>query len=322
MKFSFIIPVLNSKKYLVPCLEWIFYAAERCDHQVEVIVIDNGSSDGSWEILQAMEAEGKLVAKKLTDVTVSAVRNYGAGCSTGDALCFYDSDCLMLWDYFEKAAMVLAHWDATGCKVDLPANANWIEKAWYEIHATFKDGPVNYINSGNFLIKREVFQRIGGFDATLTTCEDVEICYRLKEMGFTLYESHTVRAVHLGGDRNLGVFFRKNVWRGLGMMQLKGVRRIALISEAHVGCLVAAIASLFLTLPVLPRIILFVLLFNLAPAAMVAYRSSKIWNIYSVFRLGLLFRAMFLYHLYFLARFLSVWKTTVGRSQVVPSAGN
>jgi hypothetical protein len=95
-----------------------------------------------------------------------------------------------------------------------------------------------------------------------------------------------------------------------------------LISEVHVGFLVAAIASLFLPLPVLPRIILFVFLFNFAPAAMVAYRSSKIWNIYSAFRLGLLFRAMFLYHLYFLARFLSVWKTTVGRSQVVPSAGN
>ena len=319
MKFSVIIPVLNSKKYLGPCLDSIFYAAERCDHQVEIIVIDNGSADGSWEILRAMEADGKLVAKKLTDVTVSAVRNYGAACSSGDALVFFDSDCLMVWDYFEKAAKALAYCDATGCKYDLPANANWLEKTWYEIHANLKDGPVTYINSGNLVIKREVFQRIGGFDTTMTTCEDVEICSRLKERGFNLHESHTVRAVHSGGDRKLSIFFRKSVWRGLGMLQLKGVKKIALMSEIHVGLMAAAIGSLFLPISPLAHVVLFLFLFNLAPVLMVAYRSSKIWSIYSPLRLALWCRAILLYHVFFLARFVSVWKSTVGRSPVTRS---
>ena len=322
MKFSVIVPVFNSKRYLCSCLESIRYAADRCDHQVEIIVVDNGSTDGSWDILEKQDHEGKIVAKRLAGGTTSAVRNYGAACSTGDALCFFDSDCLMLWDYFEKAAKALTYWDATGCEVDLPKDANWIEKAWFEIHAVLKDGPVSYIDSGNFVIRAGVFQRINGFDATLASCEDVEICYRLKERGFTLYQSHTVRAMHFGGGRNLGVFFRDSVWQGLGMMQFKGVKKIALVSELHVGFVAAAIGTLFLPIPPAPRVILFAILFNLAPAATVAYRSSKIWSIYSPFRLGLLCRAVLLYHVYFLARFLSVWKATLGRTQVVHSAGN
>ena len=51
MKFSVIVPVFNSKRYLCSCLESIRYAADRCDHQVEIIVVDNGSTDGSWSIL-------------------------------------------------------------------------------------------------------------------------------------------------------------------------------------------------------------------------------------------------------------------------------
>jgi glycosyltransferase involved in cell wall biosynthesis len=309
-KFSVIVPALNAKAYLRPCIDSIKIAQSFYPGPVEIIVVDNGSTDGTWQHLQEMARYGDVIAKQLTDVTVAAVRNYGASCGDldGEFLCFIDCDCLMHWDYFAQARLALVGRDASGSKHDIPDTANWIEKTWYELHARPKDGPVNYVNSGNFVITRRAFHAIGGFDVTAVTCEDVELCQRLKKNGFTVYESHSVRAMHLGGDKTLAVFFRKNVWRGLGMFQLgKAANRLWFMAMAYVVFALTGLAVLCITaVPALIRLLLCLGLVNLIPAVAVAYRVRQNGRFYKPVQ------SVLLYHVFLAARFCAICKSIFG----------
>jgi predicted glycosyltransferase involved in capsule biosynthesis len=95
----------------------------------------------------------------------------------GEFLAFIDSDCVIGLNYFNHALDIFTHLnpDATGSRVILPNNPCWIERSWYALHEKQSEGFVNYINSGNFLIKRSVFECVGGFDDDLTASEDTEI---------------------------------------------------------------------------------------------------------------------------------------------------
>lgn len=300
--FSVILPVFNSKKHLLPCLQSVFAAISAYGKPVEVIAVDNGSTDGSWEILGDMEP--MIQRYKHEGVSVASVRNQGESWSTGKYLCFLDSDCLMDVNYFAEAEKVLEQYDASGSKHVLPEGANWLEKTWYEIHARPKDGPINYINSGNFVIRRKTFERVGGFDITFRTCEDVELCQRLRKEGFTLYESHAIKAVHLGGDRDLSTFFRKNVWRGLGLKNLgKAGRMVTTMALNHAFYCAMALAVLFVHGALALRILGAVALTNFVPVGAVLYRARQSHHIYKPLQ------AILLYHVFLMARAMSVWET-------------
>jgi len=318
-KFSVIVPVFNSKDHLRVCMNSIVAAINRY-RDAELIVFDNGSDDGSYEILLNEYAEQAQI-HQLRGVTVAALRNRGAASAEGEYLSFIDSDCIMDAAYFEQALAILRdRADATGSKHELPEKAHWIDKTWHEIHARPRDGSVNYINSGNFVIKRQAFLAVKGFDESLIGTEDVELCLRLTQAGFKIYEAHAVRAVHLGTDKNLATFFRKTAWRGLGvfgLLKTKWFTMPLIATLAHVFLTVCAIIGLIAApAPLLARLMIFVVLFNLAPVATVLYRGWKIGHFYAPFR------AILLYHVFFLARFYGICKLLLALDTSSPRLEN
>ena len=90
MKFSIIVPVYNVKQYLEQCLESL-QAQEYKDY--EVICVNDGSTDGSREILTAWEL--RMPQMRVIDREnggLSAARNTGLQAATGDYVLFVDSD--------------------------------------------------------------------------------------------------------------------------------------------------------------------------------------------------------------------------------------
>ena len=313
-KFSVVIPVLNARHCLRACLESVLAAMEHYGN-AELIVIDNGSTDGSYEML-LNEYGGRATILRIRGLTIAALRNHGAALSHGEFLSFIDSDCVVGPDYFQQALEVLCtRADATGAKYELPESPHWIEKTWYDIHARSRDGLVNYLNAGNFLIKRHAFQSVNGFDETLVTTEDSELCLRLNKNGFKVYEAHAVRAIHLGGEKSLRVFFRKASWRSLGMFGMLKHSWISMplfASIAHLLlCLWGILNLFFAPLPFVLRLGLSICLFNLAPFASVLYRAWKRKRFYAPLQ------AILLYHVYFLGRFYALHKLMFTR-QLTP----
>lgn len=94
-KVSVIVPVYNAEKFLDRCLESII---NQTYHNLEIIVINDGSSDNSLNICQKYEKnDNRILIIDSVNEGVSAARNKGIKKATGKYLAFVDSD-----DYIEK----------------------------------------------------------------------------------------------------------------------------------------------------------------------------------------------------------------------------
>ena len=105
-KVSVIVPIYNVKQYLANSLDSI---AEQKFDELEVLLIDDGSSDGSAEIAKAYAAKDRRYRYiRQENAGVSAARNRGIEEAKGDYLAFYDADDIVP----EKAliAMYKALW--------------------------------------------------------------------------------------------------------------------------------------------------------------------------------------------------------------------
>lgn len=94
MKFSIIIPVYNSEKYIDRCLNSVL---TQTYNNYEIIIINDGSTDNSEKILKKYESNKKIKIISQTNHGVSSSRNIGIKESTGDYILFLDSD-----DFYEN----------------------------------------------------------------------------------------------------------------------------------------------------------------------------------------------------------------------------
>lgn len=90
IKLTVIVPVYNAGEYLEKCINSVLSQSYR---NIELILVDDGSNDGSREACLAYEREHKNVHTLLQDRKgVSAARNTGLHAATGDYLLFLDND--------------------------------------------------------------------------------------------------------------------------------------------------------------------------------------------------------------------------------------
>ena len=90
MKVSVIIPVYNVEKYLCKCLDSVVNQTLR---DIEIICVDDGSTDSSWEILKEYAQRDdriKLIHKE--NGGLSSARNVAMQVAKGDYIGFIDSD--------------------------------------------------------------------------------------------------------------------------------------------------------------------------------------------------------------------------------------
>jgi glycosyltransferase involved in cell wall biosynthesis len=216
---SFIIPVFNSERDIARCL---FSIRHLCCPEVayEVLIMDNGSTDQTHQIMRDLGYPFQVIPK----VHVSALRNRGAALAQGDYLAFVDSDVEVTPQWLHKGLAAFADPQvvACGCFPGVPKEATWVQQAWDRHqrgrYTADQPGPVPWLASMNLIVRREAFLAVTGFNEHLETAEDVDLCYRLAPYGVILYNP-AMEAVHWGEARDMRIFWRKEVWRGLGNWQ-------------------------------------------------------------------------------------------------------
>jgi hypothetical protein len=132
-----------------------------------------------------------------------------------------DADCVVCTDYYSLAVTTLhsSGADAVGYSYALPRSPDWIERAWDGMHQPPAAGPAQWLYAGNFIIRHDAFDRVGGFDEVLPTGEDPNLGRRLRQAGYSLYSDPSLVSVHLGNPKTLGSFFRQQWWHGLGGLE-------------------------------------------------------------------------------------------------------
>lgn len=98
-KISVIIPVYNTAEYLPDCLNSVM--VQTYDN-LEIIIVDDGSTDGSWKICEFYVRKDKRIkAYHKENGGLSDARNFGVDKSTGEFLSFIDSDDTIHKDFFK-----------------------------------------------------------------------------------------------------------------------------------------------------------------------------------------------------------------------------
>ncbi len=249
---SIIIPALNEGKMIGRCLESLTLMDYPRDG-FEVLLVDNGSRDNTIAIAESYKDRLNIRIMQKTGVRISGLRNLGAQQSRGDILAFLDADCLAPRDWLNRIRE-LAPADGAGvlgAHYLLPDESTWIGRTWHRYQEAPKSGEVSHVPAGDLIMRRKDFLKIGGFDESIQTNEDYELCERVRKAGMPVRAFPAIGVVHLGTAQSLRVFFRKQAWHGthvvkvflrnmFGSHNLKAV----LFAVYTLLCIVAMIAGL------------------------------------------------------------------------------
>lgn len=188
MQVSVIIPSFNRGKFLKDAVESIF---KQVLPPYEIIVVDDASTDETTHLLEPYLPRIKYIRSE-NNKGVSSARNTGAKKASGRYLAFLDSDDLFMPHKllnqlaFMEGKYVASHTDEHWFRKDRFVNqGKQHQKYGGEIFSKILDKC--RISPSSFMIEREFFYTLGGFNENLMVCEDYEFFLRLSvnnEIGY------------------------------------------------------------------------------------------------------------------------------------------
>jgi peptidoglycan/xylan/chitin deacetylase (PgdA/CDA1 family)/GT2 family glycosyltransferase len=191
--FSIIIPTFNRCHLLAECLTRVF-DQDFSSTEYEVIVIVDGSTDGTLRLLSNLSPYCSLTVIEQCNKGPALARNAGVAAATGHFLLFLDDDILckshLLNEHLaghSSTAPTVVHgpiYVAPDSPRTIVARST---KAWYEsYYSQFSTRPLNVLHDGflisNASMPRQTFLESGGFDPDLLLLEDFELGLRLQKL--------------------------------------------------------------------------------------------------------------------------------------------
>jgi len=215
---SIIIPTHNSASTLAEGIKGCLnqdYPRDR----LEIIVVDDGSKDDTKKVVESFPV--KYIYQKKAGP--ASARNNGWRNSKGHGLCFIDADCIPYTNWVSKLARhcdrgdidaVAGSYAVDGCRYLLDKFVH------YEIKYRHSKMPeyTNSFGTYNVLVKRHVFEALGGFDSGYCNAsgEDSDLAYRIIKAGHKIYFEKQALVSHHNSLRILKYFavqFRHSYWR-------------------------------------------------------------------------------------------------------------
>jgi len=227
---SIIIVNYNVKEFLQNLLHSIEKASTKITS--EIIIVDNASEDGSVELIKQKFPNVKLVENK-TNYGFGKANNQALKISQGEFVLLINPDTIVSEDTFDElikffrskpeaglAGCKILNPDGTlqlacrrsfpgpwtsFCKVTGLSNLFPGNKIFARYNLTYLDENKTYevdAISGSFMmIRREVYEKVGGFDEQFFMYgEDLDLCYRIKESGFKVFYVHSTQLIHYKGE--------------------------------------------------------------------------------------------------------------------------
>ena len=192
MKISVIVPFYNAEKTLAACVESLLALEEI---PCEIVLVDNASTDRSFEIAASFEGNaGNKQYRVLKELKRGRefARNRGAQEATGDLLAFTDADCLVdpKWLFhIQEAFCAHPEWSGGGGNVKGAAPKNLVQKflSLYTLRAHFQESETldqfDLFKGGfpgaNLAIRKEMFQKLNGFEELPYAAGDFDLCARI-----------------------------------------------------------------------------------------------------------------------------------------------
>jgi glycosyltransferase involved in cell wall biosynthesis len=222
MLISVIIPALNEELNIEKCMESL--KSQSIEKRLfEVILIDNGSEDGTVKLFQKFERGLNLKYYEKKNAKVSGLRNFGAAKANGENFAFLDADCSVPKNWLELGMECLKRNGiaAVGCSCSVPQNASWVAKTWDLVNQKRRvRGMVKALPTGGLFVSKKAFERVGGFNEQLETNEDFDLSFRLRKLGFQLFSEPRLSVTHWGVPNNIIEFYKREKWHGTHVLRV------------------------------------------------------------------------------------------------------
>jgi glycosyltransferase involved in cell wall biosynthesis len=185
-RVSVIVPAFNSQNTIEDCLD-SFLRLDYPKENVEIIVVDNGSTDQTRAILERRAAEIVLLHEHKRGP--AAARNRGLLNATGQVVAFTDSDCVVESNWLRSIVSTLHEKQvgAAGGRILAKIPCNRIEQFGeliHDHHSAIEVCEPPYVITMNWASRLSVLEEVEFFDDSFTRCEDVDLSYRLLQAGY------------------------------------------------------------------------------------------------------------------------------------------
>lgn len=261
MKLSIVIICWNDLKVLPDCLKSIYDHTRQTEF--EVIISDNGSTDGSLEFVRSNYPQARIIENN-ANLGYARGNNAGIAHCMGDYVLILNPDTIIHGDGLDRwirYADQHPEAGAFGCRVlnkdgsyqdparPFPTNWHYFLVAIGARHNTYRgfkgevEREIDWQSGCCVLLRGELLKQLDGFDARFFYhFEEVDLCYRVWQAGKKILHTPEVTITHLGGQstgrfpirfeletyRNRYRYFHKHY----GVAGLKRARRIAMLHIA------------------------------------------------------------------------------------------
>lgn len=180
---SIVIPVLNGAGTIGDTLVGLMNQAA-CACEREIIVVDNGSTDGTQAIVERFPVTLLSEPKR----GAAAARNRGLYASKADVIAYLDADTLPTRQWsreiiapFAKPDVHLVAGRLVGYRPETLAERYYSHFILHPPHTNYAEDDFPFVSSGNLAVRRSAALMIGGWDEQFLIGEDVDFSHRLLE---------------------------------------------------------------------------------------------------------------------------------------------
>lgn len=216
---SLIIITLNRAPLLKQTLQGVARQSRPID---EIVVVDNGPDRDTEQVVSTSTARYVAEAKR----GYGYARNRGLAEARGSIIYFLDDDCVpepdwsdVLWNVLDLNGADLASGSRALGQRGLAARLEYLSTDGPVLSPALAGGPARHLSTSNLILRREVIEKTGCFDTSLTMCEDRDFTTRARKLGFRLRYEPKARVTHYPAIHGFSDYLSKMRHYGTGTSQ-------------------------------------------------------------------------------------------------------
>jgi glycosyltransferase involved in cell wall biosynthesis len=219
---SVVVPAYNAAATIGDCIAAL--RRQTVDGPVELIVVDDGSSDDTAALARAAGA----MVLSAPHGHAAAARNVGLRAARGALICFTDADCAPHPDWLSQISRPFADPDVIGCKGTYATRQRQLVARFVQLEYEDKydrlrpQATIDFIDTYSCAYRRAVLLANGGFDESIRYVEDQELSFRLAARGYKMVFQESAVVDHLH-SATLPAYLRKKA--NIGLWKMRIIRR-------------------------------------------------------------------------------------------------